>query len=219
MSSGKKPYKYYNSSCHDHGAWLSTLGFEQVNNLEDSDVIIFGGGADIDPSTYDEEQGSRTSSSKSREEQEKKDFELGSTLGKKFFGICRGQQLLCALAGGKLIQHVTNHSGSDHDIVTSDNFTFRTNSIHHQMINPYMLNPKDYKILAWSSKRISKMYLGARDARVWLPYDFKEIESIYFPNINALSVQYHPEMMYSSHHSGVLDWTRKMFLKFFNNEL
>lgn len=219
MSTQEKHFKYYNSACGNHGEWLNSLGFEQTNNIEDCDVVIFGGGADIDPSTYDEEPGTRTGTSLSREAREKEDFKKGSELGKKFLGICRGHQLLCALAGGKLIQHVTNHSGGDHDIATSDSFTYRTNSIHHQMINPYVLQPKDYKILAWSTKRLSKVYLGAKDTRVWLPVDFKEIESIYFPNINGFGVQYHPEMMYGNHHTGILDWTRKTFLKFFNNEL
>lgn len=218
MSTEKVKLKYYNSACGDHGDWLRNLGFERTDSLKDSDVIIFGGGADIDPATYDDDPGTKTYTSQQREVKEKADFTEGSALGKKFFGICRGHQLLCALAGGKLIQHVTSHSG-DHDIKTADGFTFRTNSIHHQMVNPYVLNPKDYKILAWSSKKLSKVYLGAKDTRVWLPIDFKEIEAIYFPNINALGVQYHPEMMEGSHHSGVLDWTRKTFLKFFNNEM
>jgi gamma-glutamyl-gamma-aminobutyrate hydrolase PuuD len=121
------------------------------------------------------------------------------------------------MAGGKLIQHVSNHSG-DHDIMTSDRLTFRANSIHHQMINPYNLDSKQYKILAWSSRPLSKVYLGGK-GKIWLPVDFKEIEAIYFPQINAMGVQYHPEMMYGHHYDGILDWTRKSFLKFFNNEL
>lgn len=218
--SNEKKFKFYASACSEgHGTWLKDLGFEVTSSLEDCDVVIFGGGADIEPETYGEEAGTQTYVSSKREEKEREDFKRGSALGKKFFGICRGHQLLCALAGGKLIQHVTNHSGGDHDIKTSDNFTFRTNSIHHQMINPYPMNPKDYKILAWSSKPLSKVYLGAKDSRVWLPVDFKEIEAIFFPNINALGVQYHPEMMYGPHHTGVLDWTKKTFLRFFNNEL
>jgi gamma-glutamyl-gamma-aminobutyrate hydrolase PuuD len=62
--------------------------------LKEADVVIFGGGADIDPSTYKEEPGSKTYSSPEREKKEKKDFELAIKLGKKLVGICRGHQLL-----------------------------------------------------------------------------------------------------------------------------
>lgn len=186
--------KFYASACHgSHGNFLAPLGFEQTGNLEEADVIIFGGGADVEPGTYGEEPGSRTGTSPMREKQEKQDFEIGTKLGKKFFGICRGHQFLTAMAGGKLIQDVSNHAGSDHEITTFDGITVRTNSIHHQMINPYVIkNKSDYKILAWTKRRISKRYLGANDKPVLLPWEFKEIEAIYFPKINALSVQYHP---------------------------
>jgi putative glutamine amidotransferase len=211
--------KYYVSACSSgHGRWLENLGYDHTTNIEESDVVIFGGGADIEPETYNEEPGTQTYTSAGREKLERQDFQKALSLGKKMFGICRGHQLLCALAGGKLIQHVEGHSG-DHDVTTLDNFTFRTNSIHHQMINPYVLPAKDYKILAWSTKKLSKVYLGAKDKRVWLPVDFKEIEAIYFPNIAAVGVQYHPEMMYGNYHDGILNWTRKIFMKFMDNEL
>lgn len=215
-------FKYYASACHSsHGNFLAPLGFESTNNIEEADVIIFGGGADVDPAQYGEEPGSRTHTSEHREEEERRDFEFGKKTGKKFFGICRGHQLLCTLANGKLIQHVTNHAGNEHSIDTYDGLKMRTNSIHHQMINPYVIkNPNDYQILAWSSKRISKSYLGAKDKPVYLPHEFKEIEAIRFPRIKAFSVQYHPEMMFGyKEGEAVVTWTQKMFMKFFNNEL
>lgn len=188
-----KSYKYYTSTCGpSNGNFLKDLGFTHTTDLKKSDVIIFGGGADINPETYGELPAGRTYVSDAREKVEKADFREGLKLGKKMFGICRGQQLLCALAGGKLIQDVTGHGG-DHSITTFDDLKVRTNSIHHQMINPYVIkNPKDYKILAWSTKRLSSRYIGARDKPVYLPWDFKEIEAIIFPKINAFSVQFHP---------------------------
>jgi gamma-glutamyl-gamma-aminobutyrate hydrolase PuuD len=118
-----------------------------------------------------------------------------------------------------LIQHVTNHGG-DHSITTYDERKVRTNSIHHQMINPYVMNNSKYKILAWTTAKISKTYLGPKDKCIQLPWDFKEIESIYYPEINAFGVQYHPEMMYGSKgFEEVINWTQNTFTKFFNNKL
>jgi putative glutamine amidotransferase len=219
----KKPseYKYYTSTCGpSNGHFLEPIGFEHTSNLKDADLIVFGGGADVDPKTYGEEPSTRTWSSPAREKKEKEDFQEGLKLGKKFFGICRGQQLLCSLGGGKLIQDVNNHSGG-HDITTFDGLTFPTNSIHHQMINPYVMGPENYKILAWSTKRRSTRYLGAKDKNVYLPWHFKEIEAIYFPKIRGLGVQYHPEMMYSGSRDAapVIQWTQSIINKLMNNQL
>lgn len=126
------------------------------------------------------------------------------------------------MAGGKLIQDVSGHGGG-HWITTFDGLDIRTNSIHHQMINPYTIEDKRaYKILAWSKKRISAKYLGPRNKSILLPWDFKEIEAIYFPKINGLGFQYHPEMMYgykSKDTEPVMNWTQKVSEQFFNNEL
>lgn len=216
----KDKYKFYASNTSNgHGNFLEPLGFDSTKNIEEADVVIFGGGADIDPETYGEKPGSRTHISSDQEKREKKDFQFALQNKIKCFGICRGHQLLCSLSGGKLIQHTTGHAGSEHTMDTIDGLRIRTNSLHHQMINPYMMNPKNYKILAWTSKRISRKYLGAGDKSITLPYEFKEIEAIYFPSTNSMGVQYHPEMMYGSKETETaVDWTQKMFMKFFNNQ-
>lgn len=221
LENKEKELKYYASATSiGHGNWLEPLGFKNTKVLEEADVVIFGGGADIMPETYGEDAGNRTWASPERERKEKEDFHQALKLGKKMYGTCRGLQLLCVMAGGKLIQDVTNHGG-DHSITTFDKSRIRVNSIHHQMINPYNLKPgTDYKILAWTSKRISTRYLGAKDKTIYLPFDFKEIEVAYFPKINAMGIQSHPEMMLnSSYYSATMEWMQTTFMKFFNNEL
>jgi GMP synthase-like glutamine amidotransferase len=216
----KEKFKFYASATSkSHGNWLQPLGFEPTDNLTNADLIVFGGGADIDPNTYGEKPGSSTYASPQREKQEKEDYNRALKLGIKMYGTCRGLQFLCAMAGGKLIQDVTNHQG-DHSMTTYDGVKIRTNSIHHQMINPYVLDSKNYRILAWTSTRISRRYFGAKDKSVYLPYEFKEIEAAYFPKINAMGIQGHPEMMYgSAFYEPTIEWMQNTFLKFFNNEL
>lgn len=213
--------RYYCSECDNgHGNWLRPLGFEPTNNLEEADVIIFGGGSDVDPKNYGENKNPRTYSSPKRDESEKKDFQKALQLGIPMYGICRGIQFLCAMAGGKLIQHVNNHGGSNHPISTFDELNIIANSLHHQMVNPYSLKNGDYRILAWAPNRLSDTYLGPTDKSITLPWDFKEIESVYFPKIKAMGVQYHPEMIYNEKdNSPIIEWTQKTFNKFFNNQL
>lgn len=106
-------------------------------------------------------------------------------------------------------------------MTTYDKSIIRTNSLHHQMINPYNLKPgKDYKILGWTTERISKRYLGAKDRTIYLPVEFKEIEAAYFPKINSLGYQGHAEMMLGSkNYAATIEWMQNTFMKFFNNEL
>lgn len=215
-------FKWYVSACDaGHGNFLNPIGGVATNNIDLADVIIFGGGSDVDPATYNEKEGSKCWTNPARDRVEKADFKHGLAAGKKMFGICRGHQFLCAMAGGKLIQDVSNHNGGEHRITTFDGNTYKTNSIHHQMINPDKLKSnEDYRILAWSTERLSKRYLGPKDRGIALPWGFKEIEAVYFPKINSMGVQYHPEMMYGSKRNvPVVEWTQNTFLKFLNNQL
>src|ERR1700744_3795301 len=132
-------YKYYNSNSSDHGNFLAPLGFSETKIIEQADIVIFGGGADITPERYGEQPGKRTYCSPAKEKQEVEDFKIAQSLGKKCLGICRGLQLLCTLAGGKLIQHISNHGGCEHTIDTFDGNRVKVNSLHHQMVNPYSM--------------------------------------------------------------------------------
>lgn len=215
-----KQFKFFASACYGgHGNWMAPIGGIETSDIEEADVVIFGGGADISPETYGEVKSRGTSSDPSREKKEKADFHRARELNKKLVGICRGHQFLVAMAGGKLIQDVSNH-GSYHKMTTFDGSIIETNSIHHQMVNPYNMNPKDYTILAWSTKKRSDYYLGGGNKKMFLPINFKEIEAIYLPKINAIGYQYHPEMLYSRGQiNPAVDWTQKTFMKFFENKI
>lgn len=214
-------FKVYTSQCGRSNAnFLEPLGFTHTDIIESADVVLFGGGADVDPKNYGEEKGSGTYVSEHKEKLERADFAVAQKFGKKCFGICRGFQLLCTLAGGKLIQHVDHHGGY-HKMSTFDGNIVNVNSLHHQMVNPYVLkNSNDYKIIAWTTKRLSSTYLGGSDKPVYLPWEFKEIEAAYFPKIDSFGVQWHPEMMFGSKDADpAITWVQQTFIKFFNNKL
>lgn len=215
-----KPALVYSSASLDAGNWIRGLdGFEETKDILKADVIVFAGGADINPAFYNEQRGKLTGSPSQRDTIELADFELGKSLKKKMVGICRGGQLLCALSGGKLIQHVENHH-SNHKMNTNDGKSLVVNSIHHQMMFPYTLPASKFDILGWSSTHRSRTYLGGNNKEISLPGRFQECEVIHFKETDSLAIQWHPELMYRrGENAPAVVWLQNIFLKFYNNEL
>lgn len=157
-------------------------------------LVLFTGGADISASLYCEREARRTSTFVRRDIFELVAFRRANKLGLPIAGVCRGAQFLCAMAGGKLIQHVTGHEGWNHRCRTWDDRTLDMSSTHHQM----MLPPESAMILAWADPSLSREYIGGEDIELEEPE--REVEVAYFPNINAVGMQYHPECMPASSH-------------------
>ncbi len=162
---------------------------EFMENPETYDAVLFTGGADVSPSLYNDTSPEGLCYCDAyRDKLELEVFNKALQAGVRMTGICRGLQFLCAMAGGKLIHHLDNHSGGRHNMETLTGEVFEVNSLHHQMAMP----PKDSFIIGWSENKRSKRYFGEEDKLVNVP---KEVEAVIFPNIGAAAVQYHPEMM------------------------
>lgn len=149
------------------------------------DALVIWGGADISPTIYGSpvEPGcGATSQLSHRDKIEVAVCEAAIKVGVPIIGICRGAQLVCALAGGKLYQDVSGHMG-DHEITTHDGIKYTTSSIHHQMMDVRGLPEESYKLVAWTSKKQSK------------EHEDLEPEIIYFPKVKGLAIQGHPEFM------------------------
>jgi putative glutamine amidotransferase len=115
-------------------------------------------------------------------------MEQAAKLGIPIIGICRGAQMLCALNGGYLIQHVNGHAGCGHSIRTQEGRIINVNSIHHQMMQP---QGTKHELVAWSESSLSDVYY---DVDTLVEVDI-EPEYIRFPDINGFAMQWHPEMM------------------------
>ena len=168
--------------CYEHG-------------MEGIDAFILWGGTDIHPSLYNE---THNACSQAPNEPSTRDvFEWNALKYCKAnniptIGICRGAQMQCAFAGGKLFQHVTGHTNGGHVMVTTDGETITTTSAHHQMLD---LRGTNHELLAWAAHNLSRVYYG-RDSvtDAWTKStQFKEPEVVYFPDIKALAIQGHPE--------------------------
>lgn len=185
------------SALYQDDAHLDTFGkcevvYHPSELLNTNSILILHGGADISPSIYNHPVSRYTHADKhlsSRDITEvllaKKAIELGIPI----FGICRGAQLSCALAGGSLIQHVEGHGGGQHAVKTTDGNEYLTSTCHHQMMNPWEV---DHELLAWSAPSRSSVYIVENDKEITMEV---EPEVVFFPKIKALAIQGHPEWM------------------------
>jgi len=154
----------------------------QLAEIKAGDIIILHGGTDIDPAIYGAVRDPHTQhSDNARDDLEvvaaMRAFEVGAFV----FGICRGAQLLCALNGGTLKQHIYGH-GQNHLLRHMDGRSFPSNSCHHQMMQPV----GNYILLAQTDEVVD-------------PSNEVEPEIVYWPNTKSYGVQGHPEWLEWNH--------------------
>ena len=180
---GKRQHTIFN-------CFTSAIGISHHRDLTPEHTLVLPGGADISPSLYNKPKsafGHGMIQPSSRDLEEWNAIEHAVKMGVPIVGICRGAQLLCAFAGGSLVQHIDGHIGSDHLIRDrDDNYSLYANSCHHQMMVP----PENAEILAKSMEPV----MGRDDNDNPTSFDYVP-EVVYFPNINALGIQGHPEWM------------------------
>jgi len=174
--------------------------------LKKGDVLVFEGGCDIDPSLYGETPGKWTQSPHiSRDEVEIMAFQQARKMGIPMIGICRGAQLITALLGGKLVQHVDGHNHDHPILIENGERAIEASSVHHQMMWPEGI--RDYELLAWTLGLAHKYLNGKNeDISAQLPHDGTdptspviEPEIIHYPEVKALCIQGHPEYHLSTH--------------------
>lgn len=123
---------------------------ELVKNMDDADIVLFTGGADIDSSCYGKKRHHSTYPDRRRDQEEIAAFRKVRK-DQLAVGICRGHQLLAALNGGILVQDVNNHCGGGTHAITNGKEEYQMTSIHHQMVYPYDMPKEDYDVLYWSN--------------------------------------------------------------------
>jgi gamma-glutamyl-gamma-aminobutyrate hydrolase PuuD len=175
-----QPFRRFGRFSNDQGL------FSTPENIS---LVVFTGGADISPSLYGHRPCALTFCSPKRDVYELLAYRRAFRNKLPIAGICRGAQFLCAMAGGTLFQHVDGHANGGHTMRTWDGREVHVTSTHHQMQNP----PGNAQVLAWSDPRRSNVFLADNGDEVEPPE--YEYECVHYPNINAVGMQYHPEMM------------------------
>lgn len=159
------------------------------------DALVIWGGADISPTIYKQPVHERCGAGAELSVGDRIEVaacEAAMARGIPIIGVCRGAQLVCALAGGILVQDVQNHGGN-HRITTKDGRSIVTSSVHHQMMYPFKMEKDEYDLIAWADQPRSNQYHGVKVAPEVEP------EIVFFPKIKALGIQGHPEFMSPDH--------------------
>lgn len=167
------------------------------SDLKKGDILITHGGADISPQFYKKGRSSRGGGDIAGSRRDWLEWDLqvkAKVMGIPIIGICRGAQMLCALEGGHLIQHIDGHSGM-HEVFLNDAVaSVMTNSIHHQQMVP----AGEYELVGWTlpkSKGYWDVDSDGKDHVLPQPPLLKDPEFVYYPAIKGFAVQWHPEMM------------------------
>jgi hypothetical protein len=159
------------------------------------DAIVFWGGTDISPTFYGEKPNTFNEAKVIPSRRDLLEWTLMKyCVGSKIpmIGVCRGAQMLCVFAGGKLAQDVSGH-GRAHLITTYDNESFVPQANHHQLMIPGKV---EHDLLAWASQGIvAEYYTGEDDVISYFDKGFKHPEIVWFPAIQGLAIQPHPEWM------------------------
>ena len=192
LTLGYSPYDSYGTSIEPFDKVFSNKQDVKKEGFKNIDCLVLWGGTDIHPSYYKQKRHPWSGASEFPSERDV--FEWKAVLYCKaknipIIGVCRGAQLLCAAAGGSLVQHMQGH-GHDHNITTSTGQTVKTTSVHHQMMIPFKV---PHTMIAWSEQPRCSSYEGENGQPIHEMFQRPEPEIVYFPEIRGLAIQGHPE--------------------------
>ncbi len=164
------------------------------NSFEGIDALILWGGSDIGTELYGQPcyLGAQHSNNYASQRDLFEWHLMKEAKRRKIpiIGVCRGAQIMCAFAGGKLVQDVQGHHTA-HEILTVNGEIFKNiSSSHHQMLYPFDV---PHEILAVTTDNLSSTYKGLTDKEIETIKEKGEPEVVYFPDINGIGIQCHPE--------------------------
>lgn len=193
---GKKKVFLVNGN-NQYAEMFQSKGWGVIQDPYTADLVQFCGGSDVTPDLYDREGMPQTGNNRRRDASEKKLFDEVVEQGIPVAGICRGSQFLCVMAGHELYQHVDNHAiyGTHEAVDVNTGRVVEVTSTHHQMMKLRDIwRKKDRPVVLATAQRSSyKHYMNEDDEVVDDGNDTPDLEAVYFPNINGLAYQPHPE--------------------------
>lgn len=172
---------------------MQTRGFEETT-LEEALIVLFTGGADINPFLYGEKRRKETAVSFNCDYKDLRALKRTSIYQFKV-GICRGGQFLNTMYGGRLYQHVTDHAQYAlhpiYNMIDKNEAPVNVTSTHHQMMIPGELG----RVLYAANRAFLKCtdteeitYTAAERANI-----FDDTEIVVYPDSGVLCFQPHPE--------------------------
>jgi len=177
---------------------LNSATIRSIRDLRDTkpEALVFWGGSDINPGIYGHENVACQEQDRARDIFECALIEECITKKIPMIGVCRGAQLLCAMLGGTLYQHISGHGHGNHPIVLTrdickeyaEGSVVSVSSSHHQMMKP----SDKMEVIAVSKEPLSNIYVTAEgEEKTKRP----EVEVAFLEQdrVRALMMQYHPE--------------------------
>jgi anthranilate/para-aminobenzoate synthase component II len=171
----------------DYRKLFESLGHTIVANVEDAQLAVFTGGADVSPKLYGAEKHPFTGVDARRDIMEKTLYEALLARKVPMVGICRGAQFLNVMSGGAMYQHVESHTRAHYIIDQVTGETVYVSSTHHQMMKPFGI----FHLIATSNNNGNREWFeGSVFKRDVADQD---IEVVFYPNTKCLCFQPHPE--------------------------
>lgn len=175
---------------------LTAWGYSVTKEIYDADIVLFTGGADVNPELYGHPRHRTTGPAEYRDECDIRNYQIAHAEQIPMFGICRGAQFLNVMQGGKMIQDIENHC-ENHYMMLLDGTREQmfVTSCHHQAMLP---NPDNAIIVAVAGREVGASVYD-EDAKAFVHKRVGDIvEGVIFPKIRAFGVQGHPEFSFNS---------------------
>ena len=174
----------------EYARMFITEGYALTRDIELCDIICFTGGADVNPSRYNEHALANTYFDEERDVEDELTYFMGYGMDKFMVGICRGGQFLNVMNGGRMWQHVDNHGRSHYMTDVASGNTIWASSTHHQMMRP----TAEAEILATASEAFNKhAWMEKWQAMSGTDEEDPDIEVVYYKDTRSLCFQPHPE--------------------------
>lgn len=171
----------------DYRKLFEDMAHKMVHHLEQAQLVVFTGGADVTPSLYGDAAHPWTGNHSERDESEMKIFDYCQAKKIPTVGICRGAQFLNVMSGGRMYQHVEKHTRSHSitDLLTGE--TVYVSSTHHQMMMP---SPEALLVATAALGGEREWFDGVTPRK---DVSDQDIEVVYYKHTNSLCFQPHPE--------------------------
>ena len=175
---------------------------QKAKSIDKADVVVFGGGSDVDPALYGEKCHQSTFFDHLRDSQDMEAYAYCLENGIPMFGICRGAQFLHVMNGGKLYQDVNNHNSSHAMYLQREKVLLKNvSSVHHQMVIP--APELGMEVLGTSSIATMRHHNDTTTSMGTM----NDVEAFFYRDTCCFGVQGHPEYRGYTEFSV---WTMKM---------
>lgn len=162
-----------------------------VDSMKDADLVVFTGGADVQPHLYSHEKFDTTMVSVHRDATDAQYYELAKRMGKPMAGICRGGQFLNVCNGGTMIQDCDGHANGRNHIAydTKSEREVVVSSTHHQMMVP---NMDTAEVLMVADEATTRIWYDT-EVGDFVNKHMPDVEVVLYKDAKCLCFQPHPE--------------------------